>query len=168
VAMEGVLIGRPSRYPDEFRREAVQMALATRTPRAAVARRLGVNETTLRNWVHAHLAEQERGRNPRTRSPPPALINRSACPMPGEIVGYVTRQIDGWRAEKTPNRTRGNISERPVRMPASNAAVLYTATARTSAASGLAVPRPRLRDAHAGRATYIRANPVQAAYQEEA
>ena len=57
-------MARPSRYPDEFRREAVQMALATKTSWAAVARRLGVNETTLRNWVHDHLAEQERAKNP--------------------------------------------------------------------------------------------------------
>ena len=63
-AREGVLMGRPSRYPDEFRREAVQMALATNTSWAAVARRLGVNETTMRNWVHAHLAEKERAANP--------------------------------------------------------------------------------------------------------
>ena len=44
-------MGRPSRYPEEFRREAVQMALAADTSWASVARRLGVNETTLRNWV---------------------------------------------------------------------------------------------------------------------
>jgi hypothetical protein len=43
-------MGRPSRYPDEFRHEAVQMALASSASRASVARRLGVNETTLRNW----------------------------------------------------------------------------------------------------------------------
>jgi putative transposase len=57
-------MARPSRYPDEFRRDAVQMALASKTSWAAVARRLGVKETTLRNWVHAHLAEQERAANP--------------------------------------------------------------------------------------------------------
>ena len=44
-------MGRPSRYPEEFRREAVQLALSSDDSRAAVARRLGVNETTLRNWV---------------------------------------------------------------------------------------------------------------------
>jgi transposase-like protein len=43
-------MGRPSRYPDEFRHEAAQMALASNDSRASVARRLGVNETTLRNW----------------------------------------------------------------------------------------------------------------------
>ena len=57
-------MGRPSRYPDEFRHEAVQMALATNESRASVARRLGVNETTLRNWVANELAEQARQANP--------------------------------------------------------------------------------------------------------
>ena len=38
-------MGRPSRYPDEFRYEAVQMALASDESRASVARRLGVNDT---------------------------------------------------------------------------------------------------------------------------
>ena len=42
-------MGRPSRYPEQFRFDAVQMALATKDSRASVARRLGVNETTLRN-----------------------------------------------------------------------------------------------------------------------
>jgi transposase len=57
-------MGRPSRYPDEFRYEAVQMALASDESRASVARRLGVNETTLRNWVANELAEQARAANP--------------------------------------------------------------------------------------------------------
>jgi transposase len=43
-------MARPSRYREEFRREAVQLALASDTSWASVARRLGVNETTLRNW----------------------------------------------------------------------------------------------------------------------
>lgn len=51
-------MGRSSRYPEEFRQEAVQMALAADTLWAAVARRLGMNETTLRNRVHDHLAER--------------------------------------------------------------------------------------------------------------
>ncbi len=49
-------MARPSKYPEEFRREAVQMALATDGSWASVARRLGVNETTLvtgskRTWL---------------------------------------------------------------------------------------------------------------------
>ena len=57
-------MARPSRYPAEFRREAVRLALVTEESRAAVARRLGINETTLRNWVAAHLAEEARGSDP--------------------------------------------------------------------------------------------------------
>ena len=62
-------MGRPSKYPEEFRREAVQMALTTDTSWASVARRLGVNETTLRNWVHDHLAEEARAKDPLSVSP---------------------------------------------------------------------------------------------------
>jgi transposase len=40
------------------------MALATEDSRASVARRLGVNETTLRNWVADHLAEEARNADP--------------------------------------------------------------------------------------------------------
>jgi transposase len=54
-------MGRPSKYPAEFRQEAVRLALVTEESRAAVARRLGINETTLRNWVADHLAEEARG-----------------------------------------------------------------------------------------------------------
>ena len=57
-------MGRPSRYPEEFRREAVQLALSSDESRAAVARRLGVNETSLRSWVAAHLAEEARQSDP--------------------------------------------------------------------------------------------------------
>ena len=45
----GPVVARPSNYPEEFRREAVQIALATEDSRASVARLLGVNETTLCN-----------------------------------------------------------------------------------------------------------------------
>ena len=57
-------MGRPSRYPEDFRREAVALALSSDESRAAVARRLGVNETTLRNWVANQLAEEARQRDP--------------------------------------------------------------------------------------------------------
>jgi transposase len=62
-------MGRPSRYPEEFRREAVQMALASSDSSASIARRLGVNETTPRNWVANELAEQARQPNPLSVSP---------------------------------------------------------------------------------------------------
>ena len=45
---------RPSKYPEEFRRDAVELVLSSpqRTLRD-VARELGVNHETLRNWVNA-------------------------------------------------------------------------------------------------------------------
>jgi transposase len=48
---------RPA-YPDEFRREAVQMLRAGRTPRE-LAQSLGVSQQTLRNWRRQ--AELDRG-----------------------------------------------------------------------------------------------------------
>src|SRR6266516_1871828 len=57
-------MGRPSKYPAEFRQEAVRLALVSDESRAAVARRLGINETTLRNWVADHVAEEARGSDP--------------------------------------------------------------------------------------------------------
>lgn len=62
-------MGRPSKYPEEFRREAVQLALSSDDSRASVARRLGVNETTLRNWVADHLAEEARQADPLAVTP---------------------------------------------------------------------------------------------------
>lgn len=62
-------MGRPSKYPEEFRQEAVHLALSTDDSRASVARRLGVNETTLRNWVADRLAEEARQADPLAVTP---------------------------------------------------------------------------------------------------
>ena len=43
--------GRPSKFPPEFRRDAVSMVLDEERPIADVARSLGVNAGTLGNWV---------------------------------------------------------------------------------------------------------------------
>lgn len=44
--------GRPSKYPPEFRRDAVAMVLGEDRQIADVARSLGINEGTLGNWVN--------------------------------------------------------------------------------------------------------------------
>jgi transposase len=44
-------MGRPAKYPLEFREAAVEMVRTTDKPIAAVARDLGINEGTLGNWV---------------------------------------------------------------------------------------------------------------------
>ena len=82
-------MGRPSRYPDQFRHDAVQMALASSESRASVARRLGVNETTLRNWVANHLAEEARAANP-----------LSVSPSEFEELRRLRREVEELRVEK--------------------------------------------------------------------
>lgn len=53
---------RPSKYPEEFRRDAV--ALVKSSPErtvAEIARKLGVNHETLRQWVKAADKQQAAG-----------------------------------------------------------------------------------------------------------
>ncbi|WP_433261520.1 transposase [Actinosynnema sp. CS-041913] len=45
-----------SKYPEQFRRDAVALARSSDRPLRQVARELGVNHETLRNWVRT--AEQ--------------------------------------------------------------------------------------------------------------
>jgi transposase len=48
-----VLVPRPSKYPEEFRRDAVELVLASQRTLREVGRELGINHETLRNWVNA-------------------------------------------------------------------------------------------------------------------
>ena len=51
-------MGRPSKYPPEFREQAVELVKASEKTVAEVARDLGINDTTLGNWVRADQAEK--------------------------------------------------------------------------------------------------------------
>ena len=51
-------MGRPSKYPAEFRDEAVQLVETSGRPRAEIARSLGLSDSTLKNWVVKHRAER--------------------------------------------------------------------------------------------------------------
>ncbi|MFV2074200.1 MAG: transposase [Thermoanaerobaculales bacterium] len=44
-------MGRPSKYPPEFRAEAVELVKSSGRPIAEVARSLGLSDTTLGTWV---------------------------------------------------------------------------------------------------------------------
>lgn len=44
-------MGRPAKYPAEFRDSAVEMVWSTEKSIAEIARDLGINEGTLGNWV---------------------------------------------------------------------------------------------------------------------
>lgn len=44
---------RPSKYPEPFRRDAVELARSSDRSLREIGRELGVNHETLRNWVNA-------------------------------------------------------------------------------------------------------------------
>jgi transposase len=44
-------VGRPSKYSEEFRRDAVALVRSTGRPINQVARELGLSHETLRSWV---------------------------------------------------------------------------------------------------------------------
>jgi transposase len=45
------LVPRSSKYPEQFRKDAVELVRTSDRPLRQVARDLGVNHETLRNWV---------------------------------------------------------------------------------------------------------------------
>jgi transposase len=47
------LVSRSSKYPEQFRQDAVALARSSTRPLAQVARELGVNHETLRSWVRS-------------------------------------------------------------------------------------------------------------------
>jgi transposase len=51
-------MGRPSKYPAEFREQAVELVRASEKTIAEIARDLQINDTTLGNWVRADQAER--------------------------------------------------------------------------------------------------------------
>jgi transposase len=57
-------LGRPSKYPAEFRREAVELVRTSGRSRAEVARSLGISDNSLRNWVNADRDRRERDADP--------------------------------------------------------------------------------------------------------
>jgi transposase len=53
-------VARPSQYPEQFRKDAVDLVRSSDRPLRQIARDLGVNHETLRGWVRA--AEEQPGR----------------------------------------------------------------------------------------------------------
>ncbi|MFT4616115.1 MAG: transposase [Minisyncoccia bacterium] len=47
-------MGRPSKYTEEFRREAVELFLSGDRPRSKVAESLGIHDGSLSTWVKEH------------------------------------------------------------------------------------------------------------------
>ena len=61
-------MGRPSKYPAEFRREAIELVRSSGRARAEVARSLGISENTLANWMRADQERRERDADPNALS----------------------------------------------------------------------------------------------------
>jgi transposase len=57
-------MGRPSKYPEKFRRDALELVRSSGRSIADVARSLGINEGTLSNWVRAERNASERAADP--------------------------------------------------------------------------------------------------------
>ena len=55
------MAGKYRKFTPEFREEAARMVVETSRPIADVARELGINETSLGNWVRAYREEARGG-----------------------------------------------------------------------------------------------------------
>jgi len=54
-------MGRPAKYPEEFRREAVALYRGSDRSRAEVAKSLGISDGSLASWVKAVEADEVPG-----------------------------------------------------------------------------------------------------------
>lgn len=61
-------MGRPNKYPDQFRRDALELVRTSGRPIAEVARSLDIAEGTLWNWVRAERDAAERRADPEALS----------------------------------------------------------------------------------------------------
>lgn len=57
-------MGRPTKYSEQFRRDALQLVASSGRPIAEVARSLGIAEGTLWNWVRAARDAADRATDP--------------------------------------------------------------------------------------------------------
>ena len=58
------MLGRPSKYPPEFRREAVELVRTSDRPIVEIARSLGITDSTLHNWLKADREAKARAEDP--------------------------------------------------------------------------------------------------------
>lgn len=57
-------MGRPTKYPPEFRREAVELVRRSDRSLIEVARDLGISDSTLSNWIRADRDARARAEDP--------------------------------------------------------------------------------------------------------
>lgn len=61
-------MGHPNKYPDQFRKDALELVRTSQRPIAEVARSLGIAEGTLWNWVRAERDANTRAGDPNALS----------------------------------------------------------------------------------------------------
>jgi transposase len=57
-------MGRPGKYPEKFRRDALELVRSSGRSVTDVARSLGISDGTLSNWVRAERNASERAADP--------------------------------------------------------------------------------------------------------
>ncbi len=57
-------MGRPPKYPEEFRRDAVELVRTSGRSIVDVATSLGITDSTLHNWLKADREARERANDP--------------------------------------------------------------------------------------------------------
>jgi hypothetical protein len=81
--------GKYRKFTPEFREEAARMVAGTSRPIADVARELGINETSLGNWVRAY-REEHAGDEPPLQLSERALLAEEA----GLAIGFHDQDTD--------------------------------------------------------------------------
>lgn len=61
-------MGSPSKYPPEFRHEAVELVKTSGRARIEIARSLGICDSTLSNWIQADRVAEARAADPNALS----------------------------------------------------------------------------------------------------
>jgi transposase len=109
------------------------MALATQDSRASVARRLGINETTLRNWVANYLAEEARQADP-----------LAVSPSEFEELRWLRREVEELRAEKEILRkAAAYFAQETIRSAASDSSPTTVTPTASSGSAGSSVSPAR-------------------------
>jgi len=57
-------VGRPAKYPEEFRRDAVELVRTSGRSIIDVATSLGITDSTLHNWLKSDREARERANDP--------------------------------------------------------------------------------------------------------
>ena len=102
------MAGKYRKFSPEFREEAARMVVETSRAIADVARELGINETSLGNWVRAY-------REQHAEHEPPLQVSERARLRELE---RLNRELEMENAflKKQPRTSRGSIGERQIRV----------------------------------------------------